>query len=61
MKKKAKTGRAKAARKRSATKDLTARKSRSVKGGLLPAVKQLPAVLYSLGDGSVRTINTSLK
>jgi hypothetical protein len=59
MKKKAaKAGKVKAGRKRSAVKDLSAKKAGGVKGGLLPAVKTLPAVQYeALGDGSVRNIS----
>jgi hypothetical protein len=55
---KAKAGKVKSGRKRSATKDLSARKASSVKGGLLPAVYETPIKLpdrYKVaGDGSVR-------
>jgi hypothetical protein len=68
MKKKAKVkGKAKTSRKRSAVKDLSARKAGAVKGGLLPASpvqqkginldKQLPGLLlpavHRIADGSV--------
>jgi hypothetical protein len=61
MKKKAKAGKVKSGRKRSRTKDLSAKKAGSVKGGLLPAVK--PNLGYKvLGDGSVRNLGaTSVK
>ena len=61
MKKKKTTtaGKAKTARKRSAAKDLTAKKAGAVKGGLLPASQLLPAVQSTIvGDGSVRTISS---
>jgi hypothetical protein len=65
MKKKAaKTGKAKTSRKRSATKDLSAKKAGSVKGGLLPAVHTAPtASSYKIlsGDGSVRPGDVSVK
>ena len=55
MKKKAaKRGKAKTSRKRSATKDLSAKKAGSVKGGLLPAVHTAPSYKILAGDGSVR-------
>jgi hypothetical protein len=56
MKKKAAKGKAKTKRSRSATKDLSAKKAGSVKGGLLPAVNQLPAVQYKFADGSVKNL-----
>jgi hypothetical protein len=61
MKKKAKAGKVKSKRKRSSTRDLSAKKAGAVKGGLLPAVK--PNLGYSavLGDGSVRIANVAIK
>ena len=60
MKKKAaKTGKAKTSRKRSVTRDLSAKKAGTVKGGLLPASQLLPAVQSKIvGDGSVRTLGS---
>ena len=59
-KKKVAAGKAKTARKRTAAKDLSTRKSGAVKKGLLPAVK--PASVdtsLNFADGSVRSINFS--
>lgn len=63
-KKKAAKGKAKTSRKRSATKDLSARKASAVKGGLLPASTFVPAVQHKVAaDGSVLKIagNVSYK
>jgi hypothetical protein len=68
MKKKAKAkvkGKAKTSRKRSAAKDLSAKKAGAVKGGLLPASTALPAVQQgykiAAGDGSVRLADKIVK
>ena len=62
MKKKAaKTGKAKTSRKRSATKDLSAKKAGSVKGGLLPAVQPASSYRILAGDGSVRPGDIAVK
>jgi len=61
MKKKAaKTGKAKTSRKRSVTKDLSAKKAGTVKGGLLPAVRTTTGSKILAGDGSVRDIGVTL-
>jgi len=61
MKKKAaKTGNAKTSRKRSVTKDLSAKKAGTVKGGLLPAVRMTTESKILAGDGSVRDIGVTL-
>lgn len=51
-KKKATKAKAKTARKRSAVRDLSARKAGAVKGGLLPAVKQ------STSSTSLKTLDS---
>jgi hypothetical protein len=48
-------------RKRTTPRDLSGTKSAGVKGGLLPAVKQAPAVpAVQMADGSVRFLKPTI-
>ena len=48
-----------AARKRKAVKDLSARKARSVVGGLLPAVRPAPRATPNQGDVPLESVSFS--